>query len=74
MFINGRSLIDVRLQQLKCTGINTWSVHTIIYLFCIFVCVYLFIFVFIYLLACLLTLGVWGDHFTNMSSVHWSLK
>lgn len=44
-------LIDLRLQQLKYTGINTWS---IIYLLCIFVSIYLYLYLFIYLLTYLL--------------------
>ena len=29
MLSNGRSLIDLRLKQLKYTGINTWSLRII---------------------------------------------
>jgi hypothetical protein len=57
MFSNGRSLIDLRLKQLKYTGIKTWSVYIIIDLFLIFyVFIYLFIYICIYyLLTFLLT-------------------
>lgn len=48
MFNNGRSLINLRVKQLKYTGINIWNKHIIIYL-----SLYLFIYVFLHLFMCL---------------------